>query len=59
MSEHALNRIVGRIMQGRLKNFDVILKMLTEGKDYVEPDGTLVKYLDNISIHLTPKERIV
>lgn len=59
MSEHALNRIIGRMMQGRLESLDVILKVLTDGQEYIEPNGTLVKYLNNISVHLSPKEKII
>jgi SPP1 gp7 family putative phage head morphogenesis protein len=51
MTEHSLNRVLGRIQQGRLPDVQTILDTMRNGKTYVEPDGTVVKFGNGVSVH--------
>lgn len=68
VSEHALNKIMGRIRQGRIESKEQILDTLNNDFNYVEPDGTQVKAYNGISAHfdkdtgkiitITPRNKI-
>lgn len=51
-SEHALNRVLGRIEQGKILSKEDVLDALNNGKKYQEPDGTIVRFKNNISVHI-------
>jgi hypothetical protein len=50
--EHALNRVLGRIGQGKILSKEDVLDVLNNGKKYQEPDGTIVRFKNNISVHI-------
>jgi hypothetical protein len=68
VSEHALNKIMGRIRQGRIENKEQILDTLNRDFNYIEPNGTYVKVYNGISAHfdkdtgkiitITPRNKI-
>ncbi|ADL69937.1 hypothetical protein Tthe_2481 [Thermoanaerobacterium thermosaccharolyticum DSM 571] len=51
-TEHALNRILGRMGQGKIFSIEDVLDTLTNGKKYQEPDGTIVRFKNNLSVHI-------
>lgn len=59
LSEHVLNKILGRIAQGRIPNRESVLELLESPVRFKEPDGTLVKFINGLSAHIDPKTNIV
>ncbi|AFK85217.1 MULTISPECIES: hypothetical protein [Thermoanaerobacterium] len=69
-TEHALNEILGKTASGRLPDDkQMLLDVLQNGENYIEPNGNIVRYKNGISIHIdkehgwiitiTPRKRIV
>jgi hypothetical protein len=57
--EHSLNRIVGRIAQGRLPDMKSIILVAISGNTYRTTSGTIAKYDNGISVHFNEKGEIV
>ena len=54
MTEHALNKIVGRIKQGKIKSVDEVLDALKTGEKYRDTiEGGTVVFKNGISIHFS------
>jgi len=49
--EHALNRLHGHINNGRIKSVDDVIDAIQNGKTYLEANGTVVKFLNGVSVH--------
>jgi hypothetical protein len=54
VSEHGLNRILGRIKQGKIGSIDEVIDAMNTGTKYVDTvNGGTVIYKNGISIHIT------
>ncbi|MDI3481660.1 MAG: hypothetical protein PWQ97_1315 [Tepidanaerobacteraceae bacterium] len=51
-TEHALNRLLGRMGQGKILSKEDVLDALSNGKIYQEFDGTIVRFKNDISVHI-------
>ena len=53
LSEHSLNRIMGRINQGQIGSINDVLDALESGTKYIDTmNGGIVMFKDGISIHI-------
>jgi len=53
-TEHALNKLLGRIGQGKILSKELVLDTLNSGKKYLQADGIIVRFKNNISVHIAP-----
>ncbi len=53
ISEHGLNRILGRINQGKISSIDEVIDVLNTGTKYIDTvNGGIVLFKNGISIHI-------
>ena len=53
LSEHSLNRILGRVNQGKISSIDEVLNTLRKGTKYIDTvNGGTVVYKGGISVHI-------
>ena len=57
--EHALNRIVGRIAQGRLSGLEDIIAATKSGQRYKTGNNTYSRYANGISVHFNTRGEIL
>ncbi len=54
VSEHGLNRILGRINQGKIGSIEEVLGVMESGTKYIDTvNGGIIVYKNKISIHIT------
>lgn len=51
MNEHGLNRVEGRVRQGKLPGREDVLEAIRKGERYIDAEGREARYLDGISVH--------
>jgi len=53
ITEHGLNRLLGRINQGKIGTVDEVINALLNGTTYIDTaNGGYVEFLDGISVHI-------
>ncbi|MBP2629878.1 MAG: hypothetical protein H6Q70_506 [Firmicutes bacterium] len=57
--EHSLNRIVGRIAQGRISDIESVISVALSGSKYRTGDGDLARYSNGIAVHFNDEGDIV
>lgn len=53
-TEHALNKLLGRMVQGKILSKELVLDTLNNGKKYQQADGIIVRFKNNISVLIAP-----